>query len=225
MDSFLDEDIIKRIRAWATVIGIGISIGFISGAITALKVNPENAKYYFWGLLMLGLITGLFIAIILYKKGKFKEGFDPINRTEDFDNIQELFKDPNKDNNILNLIPHLSDEELINLISFRYPQMLDETKIFIREELINRKIDKNKFLNQYRSIETFKIVSIDKCPRCGFRNYKRETEIGELNCELCGYYEKLDNPDKFVNKLKRAFRFYDDIGLNENKIENEIYKN
>lgn len=148
-----------------------------------------------------------------------REGFEPINRSADLDSIQDIFRDLHQDDNVLNLIPSLTDIDFMSLICFRYPQMLEETKYTLRQELYNRKIDKQRFLNHYSTIDIFR-TNIDKyCPKCGYHDYKSNTGQGELNCELCGYYDKLDNPRKFINRLKKAMGFYYDIGISEDFIE------
>ncbi len=219
----IDETIIKRLRAWSSIIGSGISIGFFIGMFFLLSADIEHAKTYFWISFIGGFIVGLLIAVVLNKKGSIKDGFEPLNRSQDLDNYQDRFKDLHQDDKVLELVPKLNNKEFISLICFRYPQMLIETKNKFKQELLKRDIDKRSFYNHFSSLETFRTRNENHCPKCGYHDYKPLTKQGELNCELCGYYEKLENPDKFINRIKKTMGYYYDIGINKEIIELELY--
>jgi hypothetical protein len=223
MSSFLDENNIKKTRAWGSIIGSGLTLGVISGSITVFYVQPNVAKYYFFGLAS-GLIGGIIVAVILNKRGVIKDGFDPLNRSEDLDNFQAGFKNPSQDKSIIDLIPSLTNDEFIKLVCFRYPSLHYQTKNFVKKELARRQIDNNRFRKQYNTLETFVKKTNGYCPKCGFESYNENILNGEVNCELCGYMDIVDNPDMFVNKLKKVFGFYDYIGLSEYEIDNDLYK-
>jgi rubredoxin len=214
-----------RLRGWLTVIGAGFAIGFFIGLCLIFSIdNPVYAKYGFWISVGLGLLGGIAIGLNMERKGIMDNWHQPINRSADFDNYQDAFVDKNQDNEIINLIPTLTDYELIQLIAFRYPQMLKKTKALMSSELTNRKISKDRFLDTFNTLETFRVKSEAYCPKCGFKKYNPNAERGQVNCVLCGYYHDIENPNLFINKLKRNMGFYYDIGISSMTIENELYK-
>lgn len=212
--------IYQKIKGGVTIIGSGVSIGIIVGIILALNKEPEVAKYY----LLIPIFFGLLIGLLITFRMKSKQGVDDLLQPDSEPAVyQKRYIDNTQDDDIISLLPTLTDYELIQLIAFRYPQMLKETKVIMKKELANRKITKSVFLDTFNTLETFRAKSEAYCPKCGFKRYNSNTEPGKVNCILCGYYHSIDNPNLFINKVKRAMGFYYDIGLSRFTIEEELY--
>jgi ribosomal protein L37E len=209
----------EKARGWFGLISSGGGIGFIIGIVLAIVLNDGHLYRYIIGMTIFGMFIGWRIAVRLSKKYPLDEWYTPSNRSADLDNFQEIYLDKAKDDILLELLPSLSDSELITAFAYQYYDLLKASKPRLKEEIHNRTISKVILRDLYeRHVLDFRYESGD-CPRCGSMRYNKTSDPEKPNCMICGYNIVRDNPAAFQNRLRKLFGMYNDRRLSWTEVE------
>jgi hypothetical protein len=96
--------------------------------------------------------------------------------------------------------------------------VLEPTAKEIVKELFKRNIGKQALINHCQYLKTYENKNNGGCPGCGTLKYY-SARGPESHCQLCGYYPKLDDQAKFINRMGKRLGVYFYEIIQEEEIE------
>lgn len=190
----------------------GALIGFVIGLIIATYSNEAFLYHILIGFSTLGLIIGY----IILKKIPYSS---TVSRSADLDSFQDRFIDKTKDDILLDLLPSLSDSELITAYAYQYYDLLKPSRILLFDEIKSRIITRIMIRDFFERNVIDYHGSNGYCPRCGSMRYVQDLSPEKPNCLICDYNIIRDNPNAFHNRLKKLFGMYNDRMLTWSQME------
>ncbi len=207
--------------AWYNYISLFIIIGVIIGLIVAHHFFSNHITAITLGITILFTVGGILITRILNQKFKIIEAYNPVNRSEDFDDFQMRIENPVTDAFFLSQVANFSNRELVVCLTLRYYNInfSEEMVAEVVKEIKKRQI-KNQMDRLYEADGFFSLKKANSCPCCGSKDFLSVQNSTIQFCHVCGYDHKIDNPNKFINRIRIKLGLVSTIKLKKERLIN-----
>ena len=205
-----------RLKGFISIAFSGLVFGFAIGLFVIIKKGGPNYQYYLMGFSALGFLIGMFIAYYVQKKEPNGSWWQQPSASPELNNFQDRFIDKSKDDRLIAILPDLSDFELISVFIYQYYDLLNSSRVRLKKEILNRRLDSHRIKLIYEQNIREKRKNLGGCPHCGSNKYD------SINCLICGFNHLRDNPELLSNRLKKIFGFYMDRKLSWNGITKHL---